>query len=73
MEIEGGRASRMGDIRTMYKVVSKSERRRDRWECELESGGFGVGSEVDCCESGNELPIPSEADNSLTSCAAISF
>jgi len=40
MEIDGGRASRMGDIRTVYKVVSKSERRRRRWEYGLESSGL---------------------------------
>ena len=57
----------------MYKVVSKSERRRRRWECELDSGGLGVGPEVDCCESGNEPPLPSEVDNFLTSYAAIRF
>jgi hypothetical protein len=73
MEIEGGRASRMGDTRTVYKVVSKSERRRRRWEYGLESSGLGVGPEVECCESGNEPPFPSEADNFLTSYATMSF
>jgi hypothetical protein len=67
MEIEGGRASRKGDIRTVYKVVSKSERWRRKWEYGLESDGLGVGPETDCCESGNEPPFPSEADNFLTS------
>jgi len=72
MENEGGCATRVGDIRTVYKVVSKSERRRRRWEYGLESSGLGVGPEVDCCESGSEPLFPSEADNFLTSRAAIS-
>jgi hypothetical protein len=38
---------------------------------DCESSGLGVSPEVDCCESGNEPPIPSEADNLLTSYAAI--
>jgi hypothetical protein len=72
METEEGHTSRMGDIRTVYRVVSKSERRRRRWEYGLESSGVGAGPEVDYCESGNEPPCPSVADNFLTNYAAIS-
>jgi hypothetical protein len=44
------------------------------WECGLESSGLGVGPKVrNCCENGNEPTSPSEADNLMTSYAAISL